>query len=177
VHVGPGCGGHAGSWAVDRWPRSVLDQTKADSTSAWISRGSCAIAKRSPVKPPDCRASPWTTLRVGETVGWRIDRVKDSILMAEPAVFPPVSRSLSGDMRRELVEGCDPPGMTPTEDIWVRRIALGFLMLLITLAVTGLIYQAVATQNDRQEFSPPGQLVAVDGYQLHINCTGEGVQP
>jgi hypothetical protein len=55
--------------------------------------------------------------------------------------------------------------MTPTEDItqlnekrrktgvirWVRRIALGLLMLLITLAV----YQAVATQNDRQEFPPP----------------------
>jgi pimeloyl-ACP methyl ester carboxylesterase len=57
---------------------------------------------------------------------------------------------------------------------WVRRIALGLLILLITLAVTGLIYQAVATQNDRQEFPPPGQLVAVDGYQLHINCTGEG---
>ena len=56
----------------------------------------------------------------------------------------------------------------------MRRIALGLLMLLITLAVTGLIYQAVATQNDRQEFPPAGQLVAVDGYQLHISCTGEG---
>jgi pimeloyl-ACP methyl ester carboxylesterase len=57
---------------------------------------------------------------------------------------------------------------------WLTRIALGLLMLLITLAVTGLIYQAVATQNDRQEFPPAGQLVAVDGYQLHISCTGEG---
>ena len=57
---------------------------------------------------------------------------------------------------------------------WISRIALGLLILLVTLAVTGLIYQAVATQNDRQEFPPPGQLVAVDGYQLHINCTGEG---
>ena len=57
---------------------------------------------------------------------------------------------------------------------WIRRIALGLLMLLTTLAVTGLVYQAVATRNDRQEFPPPGQLVTVDGYQLHINCTGEG---
>jgi pimeloyl-ACP methyl ester carboxylesterase len=57
---------------------------------------------------------------------------------------------------------------------WIRRIALGLLMLLATLAVTGLVYQAVATRNDRQEFPPPGQLVAVDGYQLHIHCTGEG---
>ncbi len=57
---------------------------------------------------------------------------------------------------------------------WVSRIGLGLLILLATLAVTGLIYQAVATQNDKQEFPPPGQLVAVDGFQLHINCTGEG---
>jgi hypothetical protein len=57
---------------------------------------------------------------------------------------------------------------------WIRRIALGLLMLLTTLAITGLVYQAVATRNDRQEFPPPGQLVAVDGYQLHLNCTGEG---
>jgi hypothetical protein len=28
-------------------------------------------------------------------------------------------------------------------------------MLLATLAVTGLVYQAVATRNDRQEFPPP----------------------
>jgi pimeloyl-ACP methyl ester carboxylesterase len=57
---------------------------------------------------------------------------------------------------------------------WASRLGLGLLILIVTLAVTGLIYQAVATQNDKQEFPPPGQLVAVDGYQLHINCTGEG---
>jgi hypothetical protein len=38
---------------------------------------------------------------------------------------------------------------------WIRRIALRLLMLLTTLAVTGLVYQAVATRNDRQEFPPP----------------------
>ena len=32
---------------------------------------------------------------------------------------------------------------------WIGRIALGLLMLLTTLAVTGLVYQAVATRNDR----------------------------
>ena len=47
-------------------------------------------------------------------------------------------------------------------------------MLLTALAVTGLVYQAVATRNDRQEFPPPGQLVAVHGYHPHINCIGEG---
>ena len=38
---------------------------------------------------------------------------------------------------------------------WIRRIALGLLMLLTALAVTGLVYQAVAARNDRQEFPPP----------------------
>ena len=57
---------------------------------------------------------------------------------------------------------------------WIRRIAFGLLMLLTTLAVTGLVYQAVATGNDRQKFPPPGQLGAIDGYRLHIHCTGEG---
>ena len=38
---------------------------------------------------------------------------------------------------------------------WIRRIALGLLVLVTTLAVTGLVYQAVATRNDRQEFPPP----------------------
>jgi hypothetical protein len=28
-------------------------------------------------------------------------------------------------------------------------------MLLITVAVMGVVYQAVATRNDRQEFPPP----------------------
>jgi hypothetical protein len=38
---------------------------------------------------------------------------------------------------------------------WIRRVALGLIMLLAALAVTGLVYQAVATRNDRQEFPPP----------------------
>jgi hypothetical protein len=59
---------------------------------------------------------------------------------------------------------------------WIKRTALGLLMLLTTLAVTGLVYQAVATRNDRQEFPPPGQLVAVDGYKLHIHALAREVQ-
>jgi pimeloyl-ACP methyl ester carboxylesterase len=56
---------------------------------------------------------------------------------------------------------------------WLWRICLGLLILLVALAGVGLIYQAAATRSDHREFPAPGQFVDVDGYQLHINCTGE----
>jgi pimeloyl-ACP methyl ester carboxylesterase len=48
------------------------------------------------------------------------------------------------------------------------------LILLVGVAGTGLIFQVVATTNDQQEFPAPGELVDVSGYQLHINCSGNG---
>lgn len=57
---------------------------------------------------------------------------------------------------------------------WVRRVLLVLLIALLALAVSGGIYQLVATAMDRRSFPAPGQLVDVGGYQLHINCTGEG---
>jgi pimeloyl-ACP methyl ester carboxylesterase len=48
------------------------------------------------------------------------------------------------------------------------------LILLVGVAGTGLIFQVVATRNDQQEFPAPGELVDVSGYQLHINCIGNG---
>ena len=42
----------------------------------------------------------------------------------------------------------------------------------MALAGVGAIYQAVATAYDLRTFLPPGQLVDVGGYTLHIYCTG-----
>jgi pimeloyl-ACP methyl ester carboxylesterase len=36
------------------------------------------------------------------------------------------------------------------------------------------VYQAIATEQDRRAFPPPGQLVNVGGHTLHIQCTGTG---
>jgi pimeloyl-ACP methyl ester carboxylesterase len=56
----------------------------------------------------------------------------------------------------------------------VARILLILLAVLI-LAVGGLaVYQSAATASDRQKFPPPGQLVDVGGYRMHIYCIGEG---
>jgi pimeloyl-ACP methyl ester carboxylesterase len=46
------------------------------------------------------------------------------------------------------------------------------LIILITLSAIGATYQAVATQRDARAYPPPGQLVDIGGYRLHINCTG-----
>jgi pimeloyl-ACP methyl ester carboxylesterase len=57
---------------------------------------------------------------------------------------------------------------------WLWRISVGLLILVVGLAGAGLIFQAVSTWNDQREFPAPGEFVDVGGYQLHINCVGEG---
>jgi len=45
---------------------------------------------------------------------------------------------------------------------------------LLTLAIIGAIYQAIATVIDQRTYSPPGEMVDVNGHLMHINCVGEG---
>src|SRR5262245_9656826 len=52
------------------------------------------------------------------------------------------------------------------------RIGLGLLIVLIVLSAIGATYQIVATQRDARAYPPPGQLVDIGGYRLHIYCTG-----
>jgi pimeloyl-ACP methyl ester carboxylesterase len=51
---------------------------------------------------------------------------------------------------------------------------LGLLTLLLALAATGALYQAVATAIDRRSFASPRRLIDLGGYQMHISCTGQG---
>jgi pimeloyl-ACP methyl ester carboxylesterase len=48
------------------------------------------------------------------------------------------------------------------------------LAALLGLALVGYSYEPVAEAADAKAYPPPGQLVDVGGYRLHINCTGEG---
>ncbi len=57
---------------------------------------------------------------------------------------------------------------------WSGRALLGLLALVGGLALTGAIYQAIATARDRRAYPPSGQLIDVGGYKLHIFCMGEG---
>jgi pimeloyl-ACP methyl ester carboxylesterase len=58
--------------------------------------------------------------------------------------------------------------------VWIRRALLGLIILLVSLGLIGAIYQVIATARDARAFPPPGQLVDVGGYKLHIHCLGEG---
>lgn len=48
------------------------------------------------------------------------------------------------------------------------------LALLLGLALVGYIYEPIAEAADAKAYPPPGRLVDVGGYRLHINCTGTG---
>src|SRR5215212_11387156 len=56
--------------------------------------------------------------------------------------------------------------------IW--RPLLGLVVVLLALAVAGAIYQAIATERAERAYPPPGEMVDVEGYSLHINCVGQG---
>src|SRR5215210_1631532 len=59
----------------------------------------------------------------------------------------------------------------------LRRIGKALLWLvvaLLVLAVAGAIYQAIATKLAERAYPPPGEMVDVGGYSLHINCVGQG---
>ncbi len=48
------------------------------------------------------------------------------------------------------------------------------LATLLGLMLVGYIYEPWAEAADARTYPPPGQLVDVGGYRLHINCTGTG---
>jgi pimeloyl-ACP methyl ester carboxylesterase len=57
---------------------------------------------------------------------------------------------------------------------WPARIALGAFALVLVAAAIGAAYEAAASTQDAVHFPPPGQLVDVGGYRLHIQCLGQG---
>lgn len=60
---------------------------------------------------------------------------------------------------------------------WTKRLAAGAVALVILAAGLGAGYQEVATRIDAERFPPPGEMVDVGGYRLHIYCKGEGAPP
>jgi pimeloyl-ACP methyl ester carboxylesterase len=54
--------------------------------------------------------------------------------------------------------------------IWLSRI----VVLIITLALLGTIFEPKAEATDAKAYPPVGQLVDVGGYRLHINCISSG---
>jgi pimeloyl-ACP methyl ester carboxylesterase len=57
---------------------------------------------------------------------------------------------------------------------YIKRGLLALFILIVALPAAGFLYETVMAAGDDQRFPPPGQLVSVDGHQMHIRCVGEG---
>lgn len=57
---------------------------------------------------------------------------------------------------------------------WFQRGFVSSVLVLITLGLIGFIYQAVAIESDRMRFVANGDIVSVDGYDMHLHCIGQG---
>jgi pimeloyl-ACP methyl ester carboxylesterase len=56
----------------------------------------------------------------------------------------------------------------------IGRTLAALFGLIVVLGLAGAIYESAAEAADVRAYPPPGQLVDVGGYRLHINCTGAG---
>jgi len=57
---------------------------------------------------------------------------------------------------------------------FLKRGLIWLFILVTVLAIAGMIYQTAATESDQRKYPPPGVLVNVGGYKMHIYCMGEG---
>jgi pimeloyl-ACP methyl ester carboxylesterase len=57
---------------------------------------------------------------------------------------------------------------------WTRYLLTGLLGLLIALVCAGAVYEGIESHRDRLRFHPPGRLVDIGGYRLHLYCIGKG---
>ena len=48
------------------------------------------------------------------------------------------------------------------------------IIFILILAIAGTVYQTAATEADRRDYPPPGNLIGVDGFKMHIHCEGKG---
>ena len=56
----------------------------------------------------------------------------------------------------------------------LKRFFIGLLVFLFVLSITGMVYQTAAAEADRRNFPPPGNLIDVGGFKMHIYCDGKG---
>jgi pimeloyl-ACP methyl ester carboxylesterase len=57
---------------------------------------------------------------------------------------------------------------------WIGKALLWAVGAFLVLAVAGALYQLIATEVDERRYPPPGELVDVGGYRLHVHCIGQG---
>jgi len=53
-----------------------------------------------------------------------------------------------------------------------KKVIISVIVLLLIVYAAGVVYESVMEGKDRELFTPPGQLVDVNGHLMHIYCTG-----
>lgn len=56
----------------------------------------------------------------------------------------------------------------------LKKISIGFLCTLAISVLFAFLYQFLSTKIDDYNWPPPGKMIDVGGYKMHINCSGEG---
>jgi len=54
----------------------------------------------------------------------------------------------------------------------MKRLFIGLSIFIVVLLIAGTIYQTAASEADKRNFPPPGNLIDVDGYEMHIYSKG-----
>lgn len=62
----------------------------------------------------------------------------------------------------------------PTLERRLKGIIKWALLILGAILAAGVVYQWIGAALDARRFPPPGRLVDVNGYLMHIHCMGEG---
>jgi pimeloyl-ACP methyl ester carboxylesterase len=57
---------------------------------------------------------------------------------------------------------------------WLKRIALGVLVLVLGVTAFGTVYEFNARRQAHEQYPPRGQLVDIGGRKMHLDCRGEG---
>lgn len=56
----------------------------------------------------------------------------------------------------------------------IRFVLFLELVAFAVIALIGFVYEHRSEKNDRQLYPPPGRLVDIGGYRLHVDCEGKG---
>ncbi len=57
---------------------------------------------------------------------------------------------------------------------WIVRIVIGIVAFIAIVIFAGCAYQTISEWNEARAYPPPGQMIDVSGYKLHLYCMGEG---
>jgi len=63
---------------------------------------------------------------------------------------------------------------TPSRVQGCTTLLIKFFLVVIVLGISGSVYQYIGENKDSKLYPPPGQLIDLGGYRLHIYCIGEG---